>query len=71
MDRSMNEKKQELIRLLNEYIQDLSAVEYNAEVKDALNVEILDTLQKAEKTLREEDFLRKLKEQEEQEHEHK
>lgn len=71
MDRSMNEKKQELIRLLNEYIQDLSAVEYNAEVKDALNIEILDTLQKAEKTLREEDFLRKLKEQEEQEHEHK
>lgn len=71
MDRSMNEKKQELIRLLNEYIQDLSAVEYNAEVKDALNIEILDTLQKAEKTLREEDFLRKLKEQEGQEHEHK
>lgn len=71
MDRSMNEKKQELIRLLNEYIQDLSAVEYNAEVKDALNIEILDTLQKAEKTLREEDFLRKLKEQEEQEHENK
>ena len=71
MDRSMNEKKQELIRLLNEYIQDLSAVEYNAEVKDALNIEILDTLQKAEKTLREEEFLRKLKEQEEQEHEHK
>ena len=71
MDRSMNEKKQELIRLLNEYILDLSAVEYNAEVKDALNIEILDTLQKAEKTLREEDFLRKLKEQEGQEHEHK
>jgi len=71
MDKSMNEKKQELIRLLNEYILDLSAVEYNAEVKDALNIEILDTLQKAEKTLREEDFLRKLKEQEGQEHEHK
>lgn len=71
MDRSMNEKKQELIRLLNEYILDLSAVEHTAEVKDALNIEILDTLQKAEKTLREEDFLRKLKEQEEQEHEHK
>jgi len=61
----MNSKKQELITLLSEYRLELAQAEYTAEKKDPLRMEIMEALGKAEKLLREEDFIRKLKEAEE------
>lgn len=65
MDNRMTEKKQELIRLLKEYQQDLAQMEFTAEEKDPLTMDIIHDLWRAENALTGEDDLRKYKAEDE------
>ena len=62
---SMNEKKQNLIKLLRDYQQDLAEKEFSSEEKDPINRDIMSALWSATNLLTGEDALRKYKAEEE------
>lgn len=60
---SMNEKKQELIKALRNYRQELMEIEYKADVKDPLRTDLIKTLWSTENYVSGEDYLRKYAEE--------